>query len=135
MDEADVLGDRIGIMAKGKLMCLGSSLFLKNRFSAGIKVTMVKKSKDLNKQVSRFLATYFSEFELLSEIATEMTYLLPNRESSAFTDFFTEFDKNLDKLGISSYGVSITTLEEVFLKINEELAPDLFKTERNESVR
>lgn len=33
MDEADVLGDRIGIMAKGKIRCLGSSLFLKNRFA------------------------------------------------------------------------------------------------------
>ena len=42
MDEADVLGDRIGIMAKGQLMCLGSSLFLKNRFGAGYKLTMVK---------------------------------------------------------------------------------------------
>jgi len=45
MDEADVLGDRIGIMAQGQMMCLGSSLFLKNRFGAGYKLTMVKKSK------------------------------------------------------------------------------------------
>jgi ATP-binding cassette subfamily A (ABC1) protein 3 len=30
MDEADILGDRIGIMAEGKIVCLGSSLFLKN---------------------------------------------------------------------------------------------------------
>ena len=42
MDEADVLGDRIGIMAKGQLMCLGSSLFLKNRYGAGYKLSVVK---------------------------------------------------------------------------------------------
>jgi len=42
MDEADVLGDRIGIMGKGKVLCLGSSLFLKNRYGAGYKLTMVK---------------------------------------------------------------------------------------------
>lgn len=29
MDEADNLGDRIGIMNKGKLITCGSSLFLK----------------------------------------------------------------------------------------------------------
>ena len=29
MDEADILGDRIGIMKGGKLECLGSSMFLK----------------------------------------------------------------------------------------------------------
>ena len=43
MDEADVLGDRIGIMASGKLKCIGSSLFLKNRFGVGYKLTLVKK--------------------------------------------------------------------------------------------
>ena len=42
MDEADVLGDRIGIMAKGELTCLGSPLFLKKRFGAGYKLTIVK---------------------------------------------------------------------------------------------
>ena len=31
-DEADLLGDRIAIMAEGKLMCSGSSLFLKSRY-------------------------------------------------------------------------------------------------------
>ena len=30
-DEADLLGDRIAIMANGQLLCSGSSLFLKNR--------------------------------------------------------------------------------------------------------
>ena len=48
MDEADVLGDRIGIMANGKVLCLGSSLFLKNRYGAGYKLTMVKKFKTEN---------------------------------------------------------------------------------------
>ena len=46
MDEADILGDRIGIMTGGKLICLGSSLFLKNRFGVGYNLTMVKKSKE-----------------------------------------------------------------------------------------
>ena len=30
-DEADLLGDRIAIMADGQLRCCGSSLFLKGR--------------------------------------------------------------------------------------------------------
>jgi len=30
MDEADLLGDRIAIMADGQLQCCGSSMFLKN---------------------------------------------------------------------------------------------------------
>ena len=35
MDEADVLGDRIAIMSKGKLQCCGSSLFLKKKYGLG----------------------------------------------------------------------------------------------------
>jgi ATP-binding cassette subfamily A (ABC1) protein 3 len=55
MDEADILGDRIGIMADGQLICLGSSLFLKNRFGVGYKITMVKKTKENNTKVEPYL--------------------------------------------------------------------------------
>ena len=35
MEEADVLSDRIGIMAKGRLRCIGTSIRLKSRFGTG----------------------------------------------------------------------------------------------------
>tara|TARA_B110000503_G_C6901536_1_gene310928 strand:+ start:259 stop:474 length:216 start_codon:yes stop_codon:yes gene_type:complete len=43
MDEADYLGDRIAIMGEGKLKCIGSSVFLKNKFGVGYTLTVVKK--------------------------------------------------------------------------------------------
>ena len=43
MDEADFLGDRIAIMADGKLKCCGSSVYLKNKFGVGYNLTLVKK--------------------------------------------------------------------------------------------
>ena len=46
MDEADYLGDRIGIMKDGKLKCVGSSVFLKNKFGAGYNLSIVKKIKE-----------------------------------------------------------------------------------------
>jgi len=42
MDEADYLGDRIGVMGDGKLLTCGSSLFLKSKFGFGYSMTMVK---------------------------------------------------------------------------------------------
>ena len=42
MDEADILGDRIGIMAGGKVTALGSSIFLKSKFGVGYNLTVVK---------------------------------------------------------------------------------------------
>ena len=44
MDEADILGDRIGIMQDGKLVTVGSSLFLKKRYGVGYNLTIVKQS-------------------------------------------------------------------------------------------
>ena len=44
-----------------------------------------------------------------------MTYQLPFDSSNCFVDLFTDFDTNMKKLGITTYGVSVTTMEEVFL--------------------
>jgi len=57
MDEADLLGDRVGIMSQGRLVCLGGPMFLKNRYGSGFKLEI--KKKDANEQVvpnSRVLA-------------------------------------------------------------------------------
>ncbi|CAF2129572.1 unnamed protein product [Brassica napus] len=40
MEEADILGDRIGIMAKGRLRCIGTSIRLKSRFGTGFITTV-----------------------------------------------------------------------------------------------
>ncbi len=40
MEEADILGDRIAIMALGRLRCIGSSLRLKQRFGSGYQVAV-----------------------------------------------------------------------------------------------
>ena len=48
MDEADILGDRIGIMAKGKMTCLGTSMFLKDKFGVGYNLTVQKSNNKIN---------------------------------------------------------------------------------------
>jgi len=42
--------------------------------------------------------------------------------SHKFKNFFDQFDLDLDELGIRSYGISVTTLEEVFLQVGAETA-------------
>ena len=88
MDEADVLGDRIGIMAKGKVVCLGSSLFLKNRYGAGYKLTMVKKFKDRNRKIQPYLERVFGKVEKLSEVSQEITFKINYEQAQNFQSFF-----------------------------------------------
>ena len=57
MDEADILGDRIAIMAEGNIKCCGSSLFLKNKYGAGYHMVIVKEP---NCDVSRVTAVVTS---------------------------------------------------------------------------
>jgi ABC-type multidrug transport system ATPase subunit len=42
MDEADVLADRIAIIAQGQLKALGSPIFLKCHFGDGYRLSLVK---------------------------------------------------------------------------------------------
>jgi len=55
MDEADILGDRIGIMTAGKMTALGSSMFLKSRFGMGYVMTIVKSNPAPNDKVLPYL--------------------------------------------------------------------------------
>ena len=50
MDEADFLGDRIGIMGEGKLICCGSSVFLKNKFGVGYNLIVVKEDQNVESE-------------------------------------------------------------------------------------
>lgn len=52
---------------------------------------------------------------MLSEISTEIIFLISKKQAQRFKDFFIKFDHDLNKLDIVSYGISITTLEDVFL--------------------
>jgi ATP-binding cassette, subfamily A (ABC1), member 3 len=79
MDEADILGDRIGIMNEGELICLGSPLFLKNKFGSGYTLTVVKRNA-MSESVA--MEEYIHEklgkdVKKTSEISSEVTFQIP----------------------------------------------------------
>lgn len=49
-----------------------------------------------------------------------MVYQLPQTSSDKFEQFFKDLDEHLDFLRIRSYGVGVTTLEEVFLSVGKD---------------
>lgn len=55
MDEADILGDRIGIMKSGKVTALGSSIFLKTTFGVGYNLTVVKANSEPNQDLIPYM--------------------------------------------------------------------------------
>ncbi|XP_058480898.1 phospholipid-transporting ATPase ABCA1-like isoform X2 [Solea solea] len=62
----------------------------------------------------------------LESIGQEITYILPysGARDGTFARLFQELDLALADLGLTSYGISDTTLEEIFLKVAEETGVD-----------
>ena len=120
MDEADQLGDRIAIMAQGVVQCVGSPLFLKTQYGVGYSLTVVKDSHCDEDAVQSTIQRFVPQAELVNNIAGEMAYQLPTAASPAFADLFDTFDLNLKSWAIQSYGISVTTLEQVFLKVGKD---------------
>jgi ATP-binding cassette subfamily A (ABC1) protein 3 len=63
------------------------------------------------------LRKFIPDVKIETDIGTELTYVLNESYVSVFQKMFEELEEGSQELGISSYGVSLTTMEEVFLKI------------------
>jgi len=140
MDEADVLGDRIAIMSRGELQCVGSSPFLKRTFGAGYKLimTMVPGTLDeakehgkagvsvedhpITRRLMDFIARVVPDVSVATRECTfnSLVFVLPFDAVANFGQFFDELDVQLANYGVQGYSVAITDLEEVFLKVGED---------------
>lgn len=135
MDEADVLGDRVGIMAAGKMICLGSTQFLKLKFGSGYKLILEKKD-GTNSDGDSTLITFVKELIPSSQIVpdecthSQSVFLLPYSETKLFGKLFHHLDNSLDTLSIKNYGLSGATLEDVFLRVDQEGKDIVFRTDR-----
>jgi ATP-binding cassette subfamily A (ABC1) protein 3 len=106
MDEADILGDRIGIMSGGKMTCLGSSMFLKNKFGVGYHVAIEKETPEVNEAVVPYFEKHLGPgIRKFTEVGGEMSITIPTEYAPRFKTFFIKLDKDLKKLMIRSYGV------------------------------
>ncbi|KAJ8398776.1 hypothetical protein AAFF_G00419730, partial [Aldrovandia affinis] len=119
MDEADLLGDRIAIMAGGELQCCGSPLFLKSKYGAGYHMVIVKEALCNVSEITRLVHMYVPNATLESSAGAELSYILPKESTSRFELLFAELEMNREELGIASYGASVTTMEEVFLRVGK----------------
>lgn len=122
MDEADILGDTVAIMSDGQLKCSGSSLFLKNKYGSGYSLSMTKLSGHGDDQLQTtsilsLVSRHIPECSVQSSIGTQLTITLAGSQSVRFPALLRSLEQEQHSLGISDIGMSVTTLEDVFLKI------------------
>ncbi|POI32332.1 hypothetical protein CIB84_003916, partial [Bambusicola thoracicus] len=93
---------------------------------------------DLN-ELAEVINHHIPEAKLIENIGQELVYLLPNKhfKQRSYASLFRELEETLDDLGLSSFGVSDTPLEEVFLKVTAEADPEVQKagdTQENDYI-
>lgn len=123
MEEASVLGDRIGIVSNGKLKCRGNSLFLIDRFGKYISLNVIKQSDAKDDEIIRFVKERINNVEveiLTEEILFRILKQTPDKKDISLKKFFQDLDTNLNNLKIKSYGASMPTLEDVFLNVSSD---------------
>lgn len=84
LEEADLLGDRVAIMNKGKLRACGSSLFLKNHFGVGYSLTLEKRPEADAARIQRFVLNKLPEARVLSCVGAEIAFQLPRQAARDF---------------------------------------------------
>ncbi|XP_017667633.1 PREDICTED: ATP-binding cassette sub-family A member 10-like [Lepidothrix coronata] len=123
MDEADILADRKAFISHGRLKCVGSSLFLKKKWGICYHLRIhVSESCDLENVTSQ-VKRYIPNARFSGHSQYELRYKLPLENVNKFPDLFSGLD-SCSEQGIINYGVSMTTLEDVFLKLEEEDTAD-----------
>ncbi|NWQ58710.1 ABC8B protein, partial [Neopipo cinnamomea] len=123
MDEADILADRKAFISRGRLKCVGSSLFLKKKWGICYHLRIhVSESCDLEDVTSQ-VKLYIPNATFSGHSQYELRYKLPLENVNKFPDLFSGLD-SCSEQGIINYGVSMTTLEDVFLKLEGEDTAD-----------
>eukprot|EP01091_Cochliopodium_minus_P001939 TRINITY_DN1188_c0_g2_i2.p1 TRINITY_DN1188_c0_g2~~TRINITY_DN1188_c0_g2_i2.p1 ORF type:complete len:1683 (-),score=415.80 TRINITY_DN1188_c0_g2_i2:354-4655(-) len=149
MEEADTLASRIGIMANGKMKCIGNSLHLKNKFGTGYTVnvsTEFHRSEQIIKQIKQISPSVVLtvndagslSFRVSKENVNEMPnlieYLEENSHKEVQSKRFSISEKNTKESLIKEWGVSHTSLEEVFIQVTKNHGFDYGKEEDEEII-
>ncbi|XP_071341979.1 retinal-specific phospholipid-transporting ATPase ABCA4-like isoform X2 [Trachinotus anak] len=73
-------------------------------------------------RITALVHHHVPQARLIEVIGQELTYLLPNRnfQPRAYASLFRELEETLVDIGLSSFGVSDTSLEEIFLKVTAD---------------
>lgn len=111
MEEADILGDRIAIMADGQLRCCGSPMYLKKQYGTGYGLTIAKRHEKVEaEEITKRIQRHVETAKLESAVGLELTYSMAYDKKDKFEELLSDLETDED---ITNYGISVTTMEEV----------------------
>ena len=124
LDEAEYLGDRIGIMSNGHFICSGTSSYLKTKYPCGFNLNLLLNSSIFNENYKHQLYNQLNKYEPNLEIKISSKGLFSvniQSNNKNIKEIFNVIEANKAEYGIEDYTVSSTSLEDVFLKLNHKI--------------
>ena len=78
----------------------------------------VKASKDVSSDaIAQLVTSKVSGAQMRTDIGTEITFSLPIDQTDSFPELFRSMDSQKSSLGLATFGLTQTSLEEVFLNL------------------
>jgi len=132
MEEADVLCTRIGIMTDGAIQCMGSNTRLKFKYGGGYHLfvnchknkrnqqqldqSQEKCGEEDFKRVQQYIKNFLPQCEVKSDFNGNFVFLIPTKDLEV-SKIFVHLESKKEELGISDWGISQSTLEDVFMEV------------------
>ena len=82
-------------------------------------MTIVKEGSCDPSQVENVVKSLVPQAEQVTDVGAELSYILPSSSTQLFPELFDKLEVEKPMLGIRSFGISVTTMEEVFMKVGE----------------
>lgn len=122
MEEAEALCQRLGIFVSSRLKTIGAAAELKERYGQYYKI-LVTTPPGKEAPAFELLRSVAPSVRQINSLAGTASYEVARRDVQ-LSQIFVAIQENKARLSILDWGISNTTLEEVFLRITEAEAED-----------
>ncbi|CAK94636.1 unnamed protein product (macronuclear) [Paramecium tetraurelia] len=135
LDEAEVLSERLAIMAKGRLLTVGSVEFIKMNFGIGYHLSLYDKTNnpqmwsEKSKKIVNVVQQFIPQAKLNSQTSSDsMIFQVPFKQKDKFLPLFEQLERD----PCIQVNLMMNTLEEAFINLSEWMKnPSLIKHQGN----
>ncbi|CAL9114052.1 unnamed protein product [Musa textilis] len=120
MEEAEVLCDRLGIFVDGDFQCIGNAKELKARYGGSYVFTMMTSVYE-EEEVENLVRRLSPNANKIYHISGTQKFELPKQEVR-ISDVFRAVEIAKSKLTIHAWGLADATLEDVFIKVANNIS-------------
>ncbi|KAF7078902.1 hypothetical protein CFC21_083251 [Triticum aestivum] len=120
MEEAEVLCDRIGIIADGTLQCIGNLRELKTKYGGSYVLTITTTAgEEAEEEVAKLVQSISPAVSRVYRISGTQKFEMPKQEVR-ISAVFHVMESAKSRMTVLAWGLADTTLEDVFIRVAKE---------------